>query len=286
MTAQIIDGKERAKQIKWEIKKEVEQLKEKGVVPGLSVILVGNDPASESYVTMKHKDCIEVGYNSEVIRMAESTTQEELLAEVQRLNDDPNVHGILVQLPIPDHIDENAIINAIDPRKDADGFHPINVGKMMIGEKDAYLPCTPRGVIDLIKMTGTEIKGKHAVVVGRSNIVGKPASMLLLRENATVTVCHSKTENLKEVVKQADILVAAVGRAEMIKEDWVSPGTVVIDVGTNRAENGKLVGDVDFEGVSKVASHITPVPGGVGPMTRAMLLMNTLDAAKKMNSFS
>lgn len=283
MTAQIIDGKARASQIKEEIKKEVEQLKKKGLVPGLSVILVGNDPASESYVKMKHKDCIDVGFNSEVIRMEESTTQEELLAEVQRLNEDSNVHGILVQLPIPDQIDENTIINAIAPSKDVDGFHPINVGKMMIGEKDAYLPCTPRGVIDLIKMTGTEIQGKHAVIVGRSNIVGKPASMMLLKENATVTVCHSKTANLKEIIQKADILVAAVGKAQMIKEDYVSPGTVVIDVGTNRTENGKLVGDVDFEGVSKVASHITPVPGGVGPMTRAMLLMNTLDATKRIN---
>ncbi len=283
MSAQIIDGKARAKEIKEEVKAEVEQLKEKGVVPGLSVILVGNDPASQSYVKMKAKDCQEVGMNSEVIRMEESTSQEELLAEVERLNQDPNVHGILVQLPIPDHIDEKVIINAIAPSKDVDGFHPINVGKMMIGEEDAYLPCTPRGVVDLIKLTGTDLKGKHAVVVGRSNIVGKPASMLLLKEHATVTVCHSKTTNLKEITKQADILVAAVGRAHMITEDFVSPGTVVIDVGTNRIESGKLVGDVDYEKVSQIASHITPVPGGVGPMTRAMLLMNTLDAAKTIH---
>ncbi len=283
MSAKIIDGKAIAKSMKEEFKQEVANLKEKGITPGLSVILVGNNPASESYVKMKAKDCIEIGMNSEVIRMEASISQEELLAEVNRLNNDDHVHGILVQLPLPKHIEEEAIINAINPEKDADGFHPINVGKMMIGEGDAYLPCTPNGIIELIHRTGEDIKGKHAVVIGRSNIVGKPVSILLLQENATVTICHSKTKNIKEVAKQADILVAAIGRAQMITEEYVKPGAIVIDVGTNRLESGKLVGDVDFDGVEKIAGYITPAPGGVGPMTRTMLLKNTLEAAKKIN---
>ncbi|GBF11040.1 bifunctional methylenetetrahydrofolate dehydrogenase/methenyltetrahydrofolate cyclohydrolase FolD [Tepidibacillus sp. HK-1] len=282
MSAQIISGKEVAKSIREELKLEVETLKEQGITPGLSVILVGNDPASHSYVKGKAKGCEEVGIKSEVIYMEETISQETLLAEIERLNLDSNVHGILVQLPLPKHIEEDAIINAIDPKKDVDGFHPINVGKMMIGE-DAYLPCTPHGIIELIKRTGTEIKGKHAVVIGRSNIVGKPVSILLLKEHATVTIAHSRTQNLKEITRQADILVVAIGKPQIITKDFVSPGTLVIDVGVNRLETGKLVGDVDFEGVSNVASYITPVPGGVGPMTITMLLKNTIEAAKKIN---
>ncbi|OEF95521.1 bifunctional methylenetetrahydrofolate dehydrogenase/methenyltetrahydrofolate cyclohydrolase [Vulcanibacillus modesticaldus] len=282
MSAQIVSGKEVAKSIKEELKKEIEVLKEKGIVPGLSVILVGNDPASHSYVKGKEKASKEVGIRSEVILKEESITQEELLAEIKRLNEDDNVHGILVQLPLPKHIDENAVINAIDPSKDVDGFHPVTVGKMMIGE-ESYLPCTPHGIIELIKRTGTEIRGKHAVVVGRSNIVGKPVAMLLLREDATVTICHSKTKNLQEITKQADILIAAVGRAQMITKEYVASGAVVIDVGVNRLESGKLVGDCDFEGVSEVAGYITPVPGGVGPMTITMLMKNTVEAAKRIN---
>ncbi|KXG43293.1 bifunctional methylenetetrahydrofolate dehydrogenase/methenyltetrahydrofolate cyclohydrolase FolD [Tepidibacillus decaturensis] len=280
MSAQIISGKEVAKSIREELKLEVETLKEQGITPGLSVILVGNDPASHSYVKGKAKGCEEVGIKSEVIYLEETISQETLLAEIERLNLDSNVHGILVQLPLPKHIEEDAIINAIDPKKDVDGFHPINVGKMMIGE-DAYLPCTPHGIIELIKRTGTEIKGKHAVVIGRSNIVGKPVSILLLKEHATVTIAHSRTQNLKEITRQADILVVAIGKPQIITKDFVSPGTLVIDVGVNRLETGKLVGDVDFEGVSNVASYITPVPGGVGPMTITMLLKNTIEAAKK-----
>lgn len=282
MTAQVISGKEVAKSIREELKREVEELKLKGVIPGLSVILVGNDPASQSYVKAKAKACEEVGIKSEVIRMEESTSQEVLLAEINRLNNDVDVHGILVQLPLPKHIQEEDVINSINPNKDVDGFHPINVGKMVIGE-DSYLPCTPHGIIELIKRTGTEIKGKHAVVVGRSNIVGKPVSVLLLREHATVTICHSRTQNLKEITKQADILVAAIGKPQIITEEYVSANTVVIDVGVNRIESGKLVGDVDYEAVSKVASFITPVPGGVGPMTITMLLKNTVEAAKRIN---
>lgn len=279
MSAQIISGKEVAKSIREELKLEVETLKEQGITPGLSVILVGNDPASHSYVKGKAKGCEEVGIKSEVIYLEETISQETLLAEIERLNLDSNVHGILVQLPLPKHIEEDAIINAIDPKKDVDGFHPINVGKMMIGE-DAYLPCTPHGIIELIKRTGTEIKGKHAVVIGRSNIVGKPVSILLLKEHATVTIAHSRTQNLKEITRQADILVVAIGKPQIITKDFVSPGTLVIDVGVNRLETGKLVGDVDFEGVSNVASYITPVPGGVGPMTITMLLKIRLKLQK------
>lgn len=282
MSAQVISGKEVAKSIREELRIETAELKEKGITPGLSVILVGDDPASHSYVKGKAKGCEEVGMNSEVILKDAEISQEELLAEIERLNNDSNVHGILVQLPLPKHIDEKAVINAISPDKDVDGFHPVSVGKMMIGD-DTYLPCTPHGIIELIKRTGTEIKGKNAVVIGRSNIVGKPVSILLLQEHATVTICHSRTKNLQEVASQADILVAAIGKAQVITKDFIKPGSVVIDVGVNRIETGKLVGDVDFEGAAEVAGFITPVPGGVGPMTITMLLKNTVEAAKRIN---
>lgn len=280
MTAVVVDGKEVAKSIRQELKDEVAQLKKEGMIPGLTVILVGNNPASESYVRGKVKGCEEVGIRSELIRKDTSITQEELLAIIKDLNQNPNVHGILVQLPLPSHISEEAVIMAIDPSKDVDGFHPISVGNMVIGT-DSFLPCTPHGIIELIKRTGTEISGKHAVVIGRSNIVGKPVSLLLQRENATVTMCHSRTKNLREYTLKADILIVAVGRAHFIGADDVAPGTVVIDVGVNRIETGELVGDVDFTEVRDVASFITPVPGGVGPMTITMLLANTVKSAKQ-----
>ncbi len=282
MTAKIINGKEIAAKIKEELKKDVEGLAKSGIFPKLTVILVGSDPASQSYVKGKEKDSAEVGIISEVIRMEETITQERLLLEIDRLNNDNTVNGLLVQLPLPKHIDEKAIINAIDPIKDVDGFHPVTVGKMMIGD-DSYLPCTPYGIIKLIKNTGIDIKGKHAVIVGRSNIVGKPVSILLLREDATVTIAHSKTKNLKDITKQADILIVAIGKPEMITKEYVSEGTVVIDVGTSRNDQGKYVGDCNFDDVSQIASYITPVPGGVGPMTRTMLMKNTIEAARRMN---
>ncbi|MGD9678024.1 MAG: bifunctional 5,10-methylenetetrahydrofolate dehydrogenase/5,10-methenyltetrahydrofolate cyclohydrolase [Vulcanibacillus sp.] len=281
MTAKIISGQEVSNSIKEKLKLEVLELSKEGVVPKLTVILVGNDPASQSYVKGKEKTSAEIGIISEIIRMEESTTQEKLLSEIDRLNNDNSVNGLLVQLPLPKHIDEKAVINAINPVKDVDGFHPVTVGRMMIGD-DSYLPCTPYGIIELIKYTGTDIKGKHAVIVGRSNIVGKPVSILLLREDATVTICHSKTKNIKEITKQADILIAAVGKPKMITKEYLSPGVIVIDVGTNLVD-GKWVGDCDFEEISKIASYITPVPGGVGPMTRTMLIKNTIEAARRMN---
>ncbi len=280
MAAIVVDGKEVAKSIRQELKAEVEKLAKEGIVPGLTVILIGNDPASESYVRGKVKGCEEVGIRSELIRKDTSITQEELLAIIDQLNQNPNVHGILVQLPLPAHISEEAVIMAIDPSKDVDGFHPISVGNMVIGT-DGFLPCTPHGIIELIKRTGTEIAGKHAVVIGRSNIVGKPVSLLLQRENATVTMCHSRTKNLSEIARSADILVVAIGKAHFIHKEDVKPGAVVIDVGVNRIESGKLVGDVDFEDVKEVAGYITPVPGGVGPMTITMLLANTVKSAKQ-----
>lgn len=282
MTAKIISGKEISASIKEGLKKETLELSKMDIVPKLTVILVGNDPASQTYVRGKEKASAEVGVISEVIKMEETITEKELLAEITRLNNDKTVNGLLVQLPLPKHIDEKAIINAIDPIKDVDGFHPITVGKMMIGDK-SYLPCTPYGIIELIKHTGIDIKGKHAVIIGRSNIVGKPVSILLLREDATVTIAHSKTKNLKDITKQADILIVAIGKPEMITKEYVSEGTVVIDVGTNRNEQGKYVGDCNFEEVSEIAGYITPVPGGVGPMTITMLMKNTIEAARRMN---
>ncbi|MEZ2660838.1 bifunctional methylenetetrahydrofolate dehydrogenase/methenyltetrahydrofolate cyclohydrolase FolD [Aneurinibacillus aneurinilyticus] len=280
MSAHIIVGAEVASEIRAALKEEVEQLKEQGIHPGLAVILIGDDPASHSYVKGKEKACHEIGIYSEVIRHDASITQEELLRMIEEYNQNPNIHGILVQLPLPKHISEKAVIDAISPEKDVDGFTPVNVGNMLIGN-DCYLPCTPHGIIELIKRSGQPIEGKHAVVIGRSNIVGKPVAMLLLQENATATVAHSRTKDLASITRQADILVVAVGRAEMINAEHVKVGAVVIDVGVNRNEAGKLVGDVHFDSVKEVASYLTPVPRGVGPMTITMLMKNTVDAAKK-----
>ncbi|MGJ7921305.1 bifunctional methylenetetrahydrofolate dehydrogenase/methenyltetrahydrofolate cyclohydrolase FolD [Neobacillus sp. LXY-4] len=281
MSAKLISGKEIALKKKNEIAKEVEALKQAGVTPGLAVILVGNNPASRSYVTSKEKTCKELGMHSLLIELPETITEQELLNKIDELNHDDKIHGILVQLPVPDHINETSIIEAIYPDKDVDGFHPINVGRMMTGQ-DAFLPCTPYGVMIMLKETGIEIEGKHVVVVGRSNIVGKPQGQLFLNENATVTYCHSRTVDIKSITKQADILVAAVGKPYFITEDFVKPGAVVIDVGINRNSEGKLCGDVDFENVKEKAGYITPVPGGVGPMTITMLMFNTLKSAKKV----
>lgn len=278
--AKILDGKAVSQRVKNALKDETERFFEKyGVRPGLAVVIVGDDPASRVYVNSKKKACAEIGYYSEEHALPESTTEDELLSRVEKLNGDEKIHGILVQLPLPKHIDEEKIINAINPKKDVDAFHPVNVGKIMIGNFD-FLPCTPAGVMELIDDAGIDLTGKNCVVVGRSNIVGKPQAMLLLHKNATVTICHSKTKNIKEITKNADVLVAAVGRAQMFDGDYIKDGAVVIDVGMNRLENKKLVGDVDFESAEKKASCITPVPGGVGPMTIAMLMKNTLTAAK------
>ena len=262
--AKLINGKEISAKVKAEVYGETIKLKEQGITVGLAVIIVGNDAASRVYVNSKKKACEEVGFNSYEYALDENVTQQELLDLVDVLNNDDKVNGILVQLPLPNHIDENTIINSISPDKDVDAFHPFNVGKIMIGDF-AFLPCTPSGVMELIDSTGVDISGKSAVVVGRSNIVGKPMSMLLLHKNATVTICHSRTINLAEICKTADIIVAAVGRANFITDSMVKEGAIVIDVGMNRLENGKLCGDVDFETVSKKAGYITPVPGGVGP---------------------
>lgn len=257
---------------------EAENLKKEGINPGLAVIIVGDDPASKVYVNNKKKACAEIGIYSEEYALPAETTQDELLALIDKLNNKDDISGILVQLPVPKHIDEETIINAISPKKDVDAFHPVNVGKIMVGNYD-FVPCTPAGVMELIKESGIDVAGKECVIVGRSNIVGKPQAMLLLHANGTVTICHSKTKNLKEVTKRADILVAAVGIPEMITGDMIKEGAVVIDVGINRIAPKKLVGDVHFESVEKVAGAITPVPGGVGPMTIAMLMRNTLKAA-------
>jgi len=275
----IIDGKLISAQVKEQIKIEVNELKKKSVDVGLAVVIVGDNPASRVYVNAKKKACEEVGINSYEFALPETSSQQELLTLINELNSDDKINGILVQLPLPKHINENEIINAISYEKDVDAFHPINVGKIMIGNYN-YLPCTPAGVMELIKSTGINIAGKECVVVGRSNIVGKPMSMLLLNESGTVTICHSKTKDLKETCIRADILIAAVGVPNLIKKEMVKEGAVVIDVGINRLENGKLCGDVDFEDVKNVAGFITPVPGGVGPMTIAMLLKNTLTSAK------
>lgn len=280
--AKLISGKEVSARVKAEVKAECDRLKEKGITPGLAVIIVGNDPASRVYVNNKKKACAEVGFVSEEYALPESTTEEQLLELVDELNKKDTIHGILCQLPLPSHLDEKAVINAISPEKDVDAFHPSNVGKIMIGDY-TFLPCTPAGVMEMIHFSGIDVSGKNCVVIGRSNIVGKPMAMLLLHENGTVTICHSRTKNLKEICSQADILVAAVGRPNFVTADMVKDGAVVLDVGINRLDNGKLCGDVDFEAVEKKASYITPVPGGVGPMTIAMLMKNTLSAAKAAN---
>lgn len=276
--ANIISGKEVSLKVKGEVREKALELKEKGIEIGLAVVIVGDNPASRVYVNSKKKACEEVGFVSYEYALPEETTEQELLDLVNVLNNDDKVNGILVQLPLPKQINENAIINAISPDKDVDAFHPFNVGKIMIGEY-AFLPCTPAGIMELIDSTGVDIAGKSCVVIGRSNIVGKPMSMLLLHRSGTVTVCHSKTKNLKEICQNADILVAAVGRPNFVTGDMVKEGAVVIDVGINRMEDGKLCGDVNFAEAEKKASYITPVPGGVGPMTIAMLMKNTLTSA-------
>lgn len=278
--AQIIDGKKISSEIRAEISAEVERLKSEGVLPGLAVIIVGENPASKVYVRNKGKACAEVGMYSEIIEMEENTSEEALLLKIDELNKRDDIHGILVQLPLPKQIDESAVIAAISPEKDVDAFCAVNVGKMMLGEA-SFLPCTPAGIIELIKRSGIDISGKECVVVGRSNIVGKPVAQLLLAENGTVTICHSRTKDLKAVTSRADILVVAIGKADFITGDMVKKGAVVIDVGMNRRADGKLTGDVDFATSSEVAGYITPVPGGVGPMTITMLLKNTLTAAEK-----
>ena len=278
--AKIIDGKQIAKEVRAEIAAECAELKKKGIIPGLAVVIVGTDPASQVYVRNKKKACEEVGFRSEVFELPEETTEEELLALVKKLNEDVNIHGILVQLPLPEHLDDEVIIANIDPKKDVDAFHPSNVGKIMIGNYD-FLPCTPAGVMVLLEKSGIDVSGKECVVVGRSNIVGKPQAMLLLHANGTVTICHSRTKDLAEVTRRADILVVAIGKADFINGDMVKDGAVVIDVGMNRKADGKLTGDVDFATVEPKVSYITPVPGGVGPMTITMLLRNTLTSAKK-----
>lgn len=279
----IIDGKAVALNVKNQVKLECEALKEKGITPGLAVIIVGDDPASQVYVRNKEKACEECGFHSVKYALDANTTQQELNALIDELNNDDSINGILCQLPLPSHLDDKEVINRIDPIKDVDAFHPVNVGAIMIGDYN-FLPCTPAGVMELIHSTGVELEGKKAVVMGRSNIVGKPMAMLLLHENATVEIAHSKTKNLSEITSEADILVAAVGKAKFVKADMVKQGAVVIDVGMDRDENGKLCGDVDFEDVKEKCSYITPVPGGVGPMTIAMLMKNTLTAAKIQNN--
>ncbi|MED1205179.1 bifunctional methylenetetrahydrofolate dehydrogenase/methenyltetrahydrofolate cyclohydrolase FolD [Heyndrickxia acidicola] len=279
MKARRIDGKKIAADLRENIRKEVHELSEKALVPGLAVVLIGNDPASRTYVNNKQKACKEAGIHSVLIEYPSSISEDVLLDKIQELNSDNSIHGILVQLPLPEHIAESKVIEAIDPKKDVDGFHPINIGRMMTGQ-DAFLPCTPFGIMQMIRYEGIEVEGKHVVVIGRSNIVGKPVGQLFLNENATVTYCHSKTKELASYTREADILISAVGLAKFVKESFIKPGAVVIDVGMNRDENGKLCGDVDFEEAEKKAAYITPVPGGVGPMTITMLLYNTLISAK------
>lgn len=279
MTAEVINGKELAKDLREEMKQEVTALKDEGIIPHLTVVLVGDNPASKSYVSGKKKACEETGISSEIITMPATASEEELLEVIDKLNADDAVHGILVQLPLPEQIDEDRVIEAITPAKDVDGFHPINIGRMMTG-KDTFLPCTPYGIVSMLKSRNIQIEGKHVVVLGRSNIVGKPVVQLLLNENATVTYCHSRTPDLAAFTKDADILVVAIGKAHVIGAEHIKEGAVVIDVGVNRIEDGSLTGDVDFEAAKEKASYITPVPQGVGPMTITMLLENTIKSAK------
>jgi len=275
----ILDGKKLSEKIKLEVKTEADKLKEKGVTPGLAVILVGNDPASQVYVGMKAKACKASGIYSIVHEFPETIAESELLDTIKRINQNPNIHGLLIQLPLPKHIDTTKVLEAVDPSKDVDGFHPYNVGRLVAG-LDSFAPCTPLGVMELFKEYNINVKGLDACVVGASNIVGKPMQALLLNEFATVDICHIHTKNLKEHTKKADIVIVGVGKVNLISDDMIKDGAIVVDIGINRLENGKLVGDVDFENVSKKASFITPVPGGVGPMTIAMLLKNTIKAAK------
>ncbi|ASS96266.1 bifunctional methylenetetrahydrofolate dehydrogenase/methenyltetrahydrofolate cyclohydrolase FolD [Peribacillus simplex] len=280
MSAQIINGKEIAESVRQEISKEVQQLREKNVVPGLAVILVGDNQASQTYVRNKQKACEDLGMHSVLIKKPSELSQEELIQSIAELNLDDSIHGILVQLPLPGHIQEKAIIEAISPEKDVDGFHPINIGRMMTGQ-DAFLPCTPYGVMVMLEYIDYDLEGKHVVIVGRSNIVGKPAGQMFLNANATVTYCHSRTKDLAYYTKQADVVVAAVGKRDTITSDHIKEGAVVIDVGMNRNDEGKLCGDVAFDEVKNKASYITPVPKGVGPMTITMLMKNTVKSAQK-----
>jgi len=280
LAATIIDGKAVSKKIRQQLTEDVARfISETRITPGLAVVLVGDDPASHTYVRSKEKSTVKAGMYSEVYRLAATTSEAELLNLVDKLNKDNKIHGILVQLPLPGHIDELKVLNAIDPRKDVDGFHPMNAGNLFIGQ-ESFIPCTPHGIMELLADAGVSLQGKHAVVVGRSNIVGKPVAMLLLQQHATVTICHSRTADLGAITRQADVLVVAVGRPNFITGEMIKPGAVVIDVGINRVD-GKLVGDVDFESAQAVAGHLTPVPGGVGPMTITMLLKNTLVAAQR-----
>ncbi|GKW44384.1 bifunctional methylenetetrahydrofolate dehydrogenase/methenyltetrahydrofolate cyclohydrolase FolD [Planococcus sp. NCCP-2050] len=279
MAATIIDGKAVSRKIKEQVQTRVENLKQQGVVPGLAVVIVGEDPASLTYVKNKKKTCEALGMRSDLYQYPDTISENELLETIRGLNNDPEIHGILVQLPLPAHIDEFGVILTIDPSKDVDGFHPVSVGNMMIG-REAFLPCTPHGIVKLLEHYQIDPAGKHVVVIGRSNIVGKPVGQLMLQENATVTYCHSRTNDLPSYTKQADILISAIGRAKFIDHRYIKPGAVIIDVGMNRDENGKLCGDVDFDDVFETASYITPVPGGVGPMTIAMLMGNTLQSAE------
>lgn len=280
MSSVIINGKEIGQEIRTGVATRVQALKEKGVTPGLAVILVGDNPASKTYVANKQKSCEQIGMYSELVKLPEEISEQALLDQIRELNDRHSIHGILVQLPLPKHINEEKVIQTISPEKDVDGFSPISVGKMMLGQ-DTYLPCTPFGVMKMLEHAGIDIAGKHAVIVGRSHIVGKPMGQLLLQKDATVTYTHSKTPDLPYFTKQADILIAAVGRANFITSEHIKEGAVVIDVGINRNEDNRLCGDVDFNDVKGIASHITPVPGGVGPMTITMLLENTVQAAEK-----
>lgn len=282
MSTNIINGKEVARQLRKEMRVEVERLRKEGILPHLAVILVGDDPASKSYVKGKEKAAKEIGMSSEVIYMPSDTEEATLLEKIKELNEKASVHGILVQLPLPKHIDEERVIATIDPRKDVDGFHPLNVGKMVLNQ-ETFLPCTPHGILQMLKLKDITIDGAHAVIVGRSNIVGKPMGQLLLNENATVTYCHSRTKNLKELTLQADILIVAVGKAHMLDGSFIKDGATVIDVGVNRTEEGSLTGDVEFHSAKEKAAYITPVPGGVGPMTITMLLDNTIKAAKRLH---
>jgi methylenetetrahydrofolate dehydrogenase (NADP+)/methenyltetrahydrofolate cyclohydrolase len=292
LPAKIISGKEIAAEIRADLKSEVEQLKaDTGVTPGLAVVLVGEDPASQVYVRMKGKACEELGMHGETITLPATTSEDELLATVDRLNEDPKIHGMIVQLPVPDHINSTKVLERIDPRKDVDGFHPVNVGRILVGDTSGFPPATPFGVQQMLIRAGVDTSGAHVVIVGRSNIVGKPVASLLMQKakgaNATVTVCHSRTKDIGAITRLADILIVAIGQPAFVTADMVRPGAVVIDVGTNRVDDAtrergyRLVGDVEFEGVKEVASAITPVPGGVGPMTVTMLVYNTVQAAKR-----